>query len=678
MGRSDLFQLEQEVAWQDAVEATRRLRAAGLQPLLLHSAGAHPEARHSVIGLNPLVEIRITGRDIEERWADGAIEAFEDEPVAYLRRMLDRYRFATPPGKGFTGGWVGLIGFGFSRTLEPSLPTLASSVLPDIVLRLCRDAIQFDHTNGKATLWTSAPDGDREGAALRQAAARASLGEPVPATAPCRVTALWSTSMEEGAFVEKVVELKRLIHQGDLFQANLATRFEAPFEGDLLTLVERLATTNPSPYMAYLDFGGFAVASGSPEQLFASGVGRIRARPIAGTRKRGSAPEADAAMERELLDDAKEQAEHTMLVDLVRNDLAGVARPGTVAVPERGSVERYSHVMHLVSRVEAELRPDAHILDQVAALFPGGTVTGAPKVRATQRILELEPVERGFYTGSAGWIGWDHAAHWNILIRTFVATQGRISVHAGSGIVADSDPAREWREANRKAQALLEAATGATTGDRTRLGEVSAHNAWSPPTRPARHAGKRVLVVDNVDSFVHNLADYCATLGATVQVIRNDADWRAAVAAFQPTHIILSPGPGWPAEAGCTMDVVRELHGRISILGVCLGHQAIGAAFGAVVKVHPAGPVHGKSDWIHHDGGGLLAGLASPVEAARYHSLIVEGIGGEWTVDGRLADGTIMSLRHRNAPTYGLQFHPESLCTPHGLEILDHFLESTA
>jgi anthranilate synthase component II len=189
--------------------------------------------------------------------------------------------------------------------------------------------------------------------------------------------------------------------------------------------------------------------------------------------------------------------------------------------------------------------------------------------------------------------------------------------------------------------------------------------------------GRRVLLIDNYDSFVHNLADYCAALGATVRVVRNDADWQAELESFQPTHVLLSPGPGWPDAAGCTLDVARQLTGRLPVLGVCLGHQAIGQAHGATVAVHPDGPVHGRPAEVFHEGRGLFRGLPSPLRAARYHSLVVtEGsLGPDWVVDARLADGTVAAIRHRTAPTFGLQVHPESICTDGGLELVANFLE---
>jgi anthranilate synthase len=491
----------------------------------------------------------------------------------------------------------------------------------------------------------------------------------------------WETSLSQDQFMVAVGELRRLVHDGDLFQANLATRFSAPCDADPAALFASLQQANPSPYMALLEQPGFAVVSASPEQLVAVDAARgvVRSRPIAGTRKRGATREADLDLEQELLGDAKEQAEHTMLVDLVRNDVAKVAAPGSVRVPERMSVERYRHVMHLVSRVEGKLRQDRDAWDAVLALFPGGTVTGAPKVRACERIQQAEPVSRGLYTGSLGYLSWSGNAHWNILIRTLLLADGQATVFAGSGIVADSDAEREWKEADRKARALLDAAEGhGGGGTPDRLGEVTPHGSWSLPVAPvAAGRGRRVLLIDNYDSFVHNLADYCAALGAEVRVVRNDADWRSELAAFRPTHLVLSPGPGWPEAAGCTVEVAREATGRLPILGVCLGHQSIGHAHGATVEIHPSGPVHGKPAEVLHGGQGLFKGLPSPLRMARYHSLVVRDgmLGSDWIVDARLADGTVMALRHRSAPTFGLQAHPESICTDRGLELVANFLE---
>jgi anthranilate synthase len=654
---SELAQVRLPVPWLDPLEAHLRLRAAGRPGFLLLSAGAHPEARWSFVALDEAVEVRIRGRDVEERWSDGAIEALEADPLAYLDGMARRFRRRVEEPAPFTGGWVGWLGFALAQAVEPTLPEPKRFPgLPDAVLRLARTVVAFDHAAGAATLYAADLDGDLEAARDRAQACAAALARPAPPPEQPLPAQDWSPSLGEAGFVQAVREAQRLIAHGDHFQSNLATCWSAPWRGDPAALLGRLRAANPGAYMALLECGDHAVVSGSPEQLFAAEGGRIRARPIAGTRKRGATPEQDAAMAHELATDPKEQAEHLMLVDLLRNDLARVARPGTVSVPELGSIERYRHVMHLVSRVEAQLRPEAGFGDWLRALFPGGTVTGAPKVRATQRILELEPAPRGPYTGAAGYLSWSHRAHWSILIRGILLHDGQAHVHAGSGIVAGADPAREWREAQRKARAMLEAATGALGG----------------------HADARVLLVDNYDSFVHNLADYLAALGAEVRTVRNDADLDAELERFGPTHAVLSPGPGWPDEAGCTLDAARRLHGVIPLLGVCLGHQALAQAHGGRVHVHPAGPVHGRADAVHHEGAGLLEGLPSPLPATRYHSLAVDGLGPEWRTDARLADGTVMAIAHRMHPTFGLQFHPESVGTPHGMAILERFLVQRA
>ncbi|MEK6976142.1 MAG: chorismate-binding protein [Candidatus Thermoplasmatota archaeon] len=677
------LQVQREVPWLEPAHAYARVRSAGQTPFLLDGLGAHPEARYAFLALTPVQEVRVEGPYTTDKGEGHATET-RGNVLGHLRQVLGDTRFPVVQEAPFTGGWVGAIAYEFARNFEPTLPPRKEGTgVPDAVLVLCLDAVVFDRQARTARLFCADLNGDRSAAEARAARITADLARDavLPRWEPTEETR-FETSLSADQFVLAVAQLRRLIQNGDLFQANLATRFEAPCVADPLALFLRLQDSNPSPYMALLEFDGFSLVSASPEQLVAVEHGVVRSRPIAGTRKRGPTAPEDLAMEGDLLADPKEQAEHTMLVDLLRNDLARVSRPGTVRVPERMSVERYRHVMHLVSRVEGDLRSGADVLDVLAAVFPGGTITGAPKHRACQRIHEAEPVPRGYYTGSAGYVAWNGDTHWNILIRTLVLEGGAVSVHAGSGIVADSDPEREWKEANRKARALLEAVQGRDTGggNRTRLGEVSEHGSWAPPKATSQVHGKRVLLIDNYDSFVHNLADYCAAAGAEVQVVRNDADWRAAVAAFRPTHLVLSPGPGWPDEAGSTLEIARDMTGKLPILGVCLGHQAIGQAHGGTVTVHPAGPVHGRPDDVLHEGKGLFAGLPSPLRATRYHSLVVDPgtLGDDWLVDAWLADGTVMALRHRSHPTFGVQFHPESLCTDRGLDLVVRFLQVTA
>jgi anthranilate synthase len=677
-----LAQSRAEVPWVEPLDAYLRLRAARRRPLLLDGLGAHPEARFAYVAFTPAHELKVEAPFCADSGAAGSTET-RGNVLGHMAATLRALRFPVAEEAPFTGGWAGFLSYGFSRVVEPTLPPRKGPPgVPDALLHLYLDCLVLDRRERTARLFCADLLGDEAAAAERseRVAQELAVEVPRPLSPPPRPLA-WETSLTQDQFQVAAAELRRLVHHGDLFQANLATRFTAPCEADPAALFAALQEANPSPYMALLEQPGFAVVSASPEQLVAvdAAAGTVRSRPIAGTRKRGATPDADGAMERDLLSDPKERAEHTMLVDLVRNDVAKASRPGSVRVPERMSVERYRHVMHLVSRVEGTLAPGRDAWDAVLALFPGGTVTGAPKVRACQRIQEAEPVPRGLYTGSLGYLSWSGNAHWNILIRTLLLADGQATVFAGSGIVAASDPEREWKEAGRKARALLDAAEGRGGGaPASRLGEVTPHGSWAPPRPPRTLPGRRVLLVDNYDSFTHNLADYCAALGAKVRVVRNDADWRAAAAAFAPTHVVLSPGPGWPAEAGSTMEVAREMTGRLPVLGVCLGHQAIGAAHGGVVEVHPGGPVHGQPDDVLHEGAGLFRGLPSPLKGARYHSLVVRDgtLGPDWAVDARLPDGTVAAIRHRRHPTFGLQVHPESLCTDGGLELLANFLET--
>jgi para-aminobenzoate synthetase component 1 len=278
-----------------------------------------------------------------------------------------------------------------------------------------------------------------------------------PSVAPAHPLA---ASFDEPGFVRAVARCQEYIAAGDTYQVNLSTRLEVP-PVDTLRAYEALRSANPSPYMGFVRLPGVSLACGSPELLVEVVGGRIASRPIAGTRPRGADEAADLAWARELSGDTKEKAEHLMLVDLLRNDVGRVSRPGTVRVPEFMAVERYSHVMHLVSQVEGDLAVGAGPADVVRALFPGGTITGAPKVRTMQVIAELEPVARAYYTGSLGWIGASGELCLNIIIRSLWSAEGRAFVQAGAGVVADSVPAREYAESLRKAQAPLLAAARA-------------------------------------------------------------------------------------------------------------------------------------------------------------------------------------------------------------------------
>ena len=277
------------------------------------------------------------------------------------------------------------------------------------------------------------------------------------------------SSFGEEAFKAAVQKAKDYIVEGDIMQVVLSQRMSKPFGASPLALYRSIRSLNPSPYMFYFNFEEFQVVGASPEILVRLEDGDVTVRPIAGTRKRGATHEEDLALEQELLADEKERAEHTQLLDLGRNDCGRVAKTGSVRVTERFTVERYSHVMHIVSNVEGKLKDELNALAVLRATFPAGTVSGAPKVRAMEIIDELEPTKRGIYAGSVGYIGFHGDMDLAIAIRTAVVKDGKIHVQAGAGIVADSDPQSEWQETQTKARAMLRAAEIAEAGLDTRL-----------------------------------------------------------------------------------------------------------------------------------------------------------------------------------------------------------------
>jgi len=399
---------------------------------------------------------------------DGAHEEASESPLAYLRRWSREVRAPRLAGwPAFQGGLIALLGYELAAQFEPVRPAPADVRVPLAAFLEAHDACVFDAAKQELTVVVLCPVGSPN-SALRAARARAfdlaarwSASGVAPALPPSVAPAApLAASFDEPGFVRAVARCQDYIAAGDTYQVNLSTRLEVP-PVDPLLAYEALRAANPSPYMGFVRLPGAALACGSPELLVEVADGRVTSRPIAGTRPRGVDEAADLAWARELSGDTKEKAEHLMLVDLLRNDVGRVSRPGTVCVPEFMAVERYSHVMHLVSQVEGDLAAGAGPADVVRALFPGGTVTGAPKVRTMQIIAELEPLARAYYTGSLGWIGASGELCLNIIIRSLWTAEGRAFVQAGAGIVADSVPAREYAESLRKAQAPLLAAARA-------------------------------------------------------------------------------------------------------------------------------------------------------------------------------------------------------------------------
>jgi anthranilate synthase component I len=446
--------------------------------LLESVVGGERFGRYSFIGLAAGTRIEVRDHScIEVRDGVEMLREEAEDPLAFVENYLKRFKVATDPRlPRFCGGLVGYFGYDTVRYIEKRLARSNKRDelgTPDILLLVSEEIAIVDNLSGKLSLVVYAEPG-KPGA---YAAARARLAvlleklrAPVklPESVPTRSEPAVS-GFGEAAYYKAVERAKKYIFEGDIMQVVPSQRMSKPFHASPLSLYRALRALNPSPYMFCFNFGDFHVVGASPEILARLEGDVVTVRPIAGTRRRGATPEEDAALATELLADAKERAEHLMLVDLGRNDAGRVAQTGSVKVTEQMIIERYSHVMHIVSSVEAKLKPGLNAIDVLRATFPAGTVSGAPKVRAMEIIDELEPVKRSIYAGAVGYLGFHGNMDVAIALRTAVIKDGMLHVQAGGGVVADSQPEAEWQETQSKARALLRAAEIAEAGLDTRL-----------------------------------------------------------------------------------------------------------------------------------------------------------------------------------------------------------------
>jgi len=460
-----------------------KLRGRGPSFLLESVEGGERVARYSFIGVEPRCQYVLHGRTLERRSAAGAetihLPAGED-PLHFLEAELAAYcpHLEAEHGKGlprFIGGLVGFLGYEAVRYFEPKLePRLPEAATPDAVFLLADTVVAFDHARQSLFLIAHPLDGP-EAAQRKLEALEARLRGPLPRAepaAPARLAPTFQSNRTQREYEALVRAAKEHIAAGDIFQIQISQRFSRTTTAQPFDIYRAVRRLNPSPYMFYFELGQAAEAEplylvgASPEMFVRLEGRRASQRPIAGTRPRGHTPEADVELEKELLADPKERAEHVMLVDLARNDLGRVCAYGSVSVPEFFVIERYSHVMHLVSHVEGLLRPGLTAFDLVRASFPAGTVTGAPKVRAMELISDLEADPRGPYAGAVGYFGFDGAMDICLAIRTLVGRGQTVSVQAAAGIVADSSPAAEYQETVNKARAMLKAVEMAEERDR--------------------------------------------------------------------------------------------------------------------------------------------------------------------------------------------------------------------
>ena len=432
--------------------------------------GGEKWGRYSIIGLPARTLLRVTGHDVTVEKDGKPVERETvSDPLDYVRRFKARYTVPEIHGlPRFTGGLVGYFGYETIRYVEPRLGKMAKPDAigaPDILLTVSDEVVVFDNLQGR--LYVVIHVNPAIADAYTKANARldelvAGLSRSIPrAMAPENNKAVAEADFVSGftqqGFEKAVERSLEYIRAGDIMQVVLSQRLAIPFAAAPLDLYRALRTLNPSPYMYFMDLKDFHIVGSSPEILVRLEDGLVTVRPIAGTRPRGATEPEDQALEKELLADPKERAEHIMLVDLGRNDVGRVAKVGSVQVSDRMVIERYSHVMHIVSNVTGELKPDMDAIDVLRATFPAGTVSGAPKVRAMEIIEQLEPTRRGIYSGAVGYIGWNGNMDTAIAIRTAVIRNGMLYIQAGAGIVADSVPRNEWNETMNKARAIFRA-----------------------------------------------------------------------------------------------------------------------------------------------------------------------------------------------------------------------------
>jgi anthranilate synthase component 1 len=450
-----------------------RLRGQGPAYLFESVQGGERWGRYSMIGLGQGTILQYRKGCMQVQYPDRLESIDCADPLEFIRQFQAAFHLpdasVLPDLPGFSGGLVGYFGYDSIRYIEPRLgdgPSHDPIGLPDIWLTLSQTVVVFDNLRDTLSLIVHAdtrqPDAyDHAIAALDQLSEQ--LAQPLRLTAKPHTAPDFVSCTGEAAFKASVETIQAYIKAGDVMQVVPSQRMTAVFDGDALSVYRALRHLNPSPYLFLLhghtigDAEPFDLVGSSPEILSRLENGRVTVRPIAGTRPRGRTPEEDHALEVELLADSKEIAEHLMLIDLGRNDVGRVSKIGKVRVTERMSIERYSHVMHIVSNVEGDVCDGLDAIDVFRATFPAGTLSGAPKIRAMEIIDQLEPVRRGVFGGAVGYLGWHGEMDTAIAIRTGVIRHGFVHVQAGAGVVADSIPSSEWNETLIKARAVMRA-----------------------------------------------------------------------------------------------------------------------------------------------------------------------------------------------------------------------------
>lgn len=437
--------------------------------------GGEKWGRYSIIGLPCRETIHIRGNTIEIRIYDEVSETFTvDDPLAWIEEKQNARKVPDEEElPRFTGGLVGYFGYETIAYIEPKLAELKKADpidTPDILLMVSNEVVVFDNLSGKLYLVVHADADGYDAGQARLQELHEALRKPLsyPSDKPVASSGInesdFISEFTEDAFKEAVSKGREYICNGDIMQVVLSQRLSIPFKAPALDLYRTLRSLNPSPYMYFLQLGDFQIVGSSPEILVRLEHDEVTVRPIAGTRRRGVDEAQDLKLEQELLADPKEIAEHLMLIDLGRNDAGRVSEIGSVELTEKMCIERYSHVMHIVSNVCGELKKGMSAMDVLRATFPAGTVSGAPKIRAMEIIGELEPSKRGIYSGAVGYLSWNGNMDTAIAIRTAVIKDETLYIQAGAGVVYDSVPQSEWDETMNKARAIFSAVSELNNG----------------------------------------------------------------------------------------------------------------------------------------------------------------------------------------------------------------------
>ena len=687
------------------VGAFARVRELAATRFLLESVvGGERWARYSFVGLGHRLHGRadLDGDRLRWTWTPAPGLSLPDgvpahgEGLAGVRDVLAKLDGAAVDDlPRFWGGLVGVFGHDFVRAVE-DLPIPARFPEPMVpVAELCatETMIVFDNLTQRVKVvstvcpstdggldksYARANDRIREVAAALQRPDRAA--DPLPLLDGVSWRAKPAAPWSQEAHLRSVATAREHIVAGDVFQVVLSQGFDVAREdADLLDIYRALRVTNPAPYMYLMELPSATLVGASPEVLVRvdRDTRAVTVRPIAGTRPRGRTEPEDQALERELLADPKERAEHLMLIDLGRNDVGRVSDGGSVKLTEQFSIERYSRVMHIVSEVTGAVAfrarcprcprcilPRRHA--QRGAKGPGVAAhrraravrarlvrrrRRLPGLRRRSGLCDLHPLAR---------CGPGHTAR---------ASRGRHRIRFG--------PAGRGPGVSKQSERRPAGDRAGQSGEGRRVKPLPHDGRRYEPAQPPGPGAPRVLVIDNYDSFTFNLVQYLLELGAVVDVFRNDAITAADAIARAPTHVLLSPGPGRPENSGVCQDLCRALceGAAIPLLGVCLGHQTLCEVHGGNV-VGATKIMHGKTSEVLHDSSGILARIPSPFVATRYHSLIVE----EHSLPpfllpvARTEAGELMGVRHAERPVYGVQFHPESILSEHGHHLLGNFL----